>query len=144
MTKALKYVMRPASEEIIKFLEGVTGVVEATSFETTCLWILNTQSGISWVENCSGYGVTVGTVGSHPVCISVPVHMVKGAKILFWHATSQVVHYELIDEWLKTYLPEPARSNQTDAMNFSNILPREHQHEVPGHRYHHCHRHLRG
>lgn len=111
---------------------GVIGIVEATRFEEHCLWRdSDTRSATShgeWVESGWGLLQTVGWLDSRPICISLGTATVGGHKVLFWHATSQVVDYVLIDRWFEEMLPQSARRpdglpNRTDAMNFHNVFP---------------------
>jgi hypothetical protein len=114
------------SAEVAKFLEGVTGVVEANSFETMCLWEGNRKVGRSWVEISHGYGATVATLHDRPVVLSLRSAIVEGQKILFIDATSELVDWTLISAWLEKNLPRSAydgdRINRSDAMNFHNVL----------------------
>jgi len=118
-------------DEIKKFLEGIVGAVEASSFEELCIWQEYTQElNYSWKQNCSGYLEYVGLFHSRPICINLRTSVVNGHKILFWEATSQLVDYKMIDKWMEKNLPKSARHsdgrlNKTDAMNFCNILPRD-------------------
>lgn len=118
-----------ASSDVIEYLDGVVGIVEANSFENMMLWERNrTQiEPKSWVSSGGGYLVTMGEISSMPVCVSILSAMIDGQKILFWHATSKVVDHRLIDAWFKENLPKSAfRSdgyvNGTDAMNFHNVF----------------------
>lgn len=116
-------------EHLTKFFEGVVGVVEANSFERMMLWKENQDIGKrTWVENNSGYGVTVGEVAGDPVFLSVLTAQVDGHKLLFIDPTSQVVDHRLVRKWLDKNLPQSAFRadgllNITDAMNFANIFP---------------------
>lgn len=117
-----------ASPEVKAYLEGVVGVVEATSFEKMCLWQESQRHGREWVEILHGYGPCVGSFNGRPVCISLMSAVIDGQKVAFIHATSQIVDWTLIDKWLEKNLPEtafraPSRINRTDAMNFHNIFP---------------------
>jgi hypothetical protein len=109
---------------------GVVGIVEATSFEKLCLWQGVQKEQGSWEQNLSGSLVTVGKVGELPVCVSIFIDKVKGHKIVFWHATSQVVDYDMIETWFNDNLPQtafrPGTSyvNSVDSMNFHNVFPR--------------------
>ncbi|OWZ90387.1 hypothetical protein B9J07_27765 [Sinorhizobium sp. LM21] len=118
--------MTKTSDEVKTYLEGVTGIVEANSFETMCLWRTWTDNKKSWVSTGHGYGPTVGTLAGMPVCISILTATVEGEKILFIDPTSQVVDHRLIEIWLKLNVPSALRKdgylNKTDAMNFSNVL----------------------
>lgn len=116
--------MTEIAPHIAEFLKDVVGVVEANSCESMFLWERHhVQLKKPWVSNLSGYGVTVGELDDHPVHISLLINTVDGKRILFWHATSMVVDYRMIEAWLEAALPE-AYNNRTDAINFSNILSR--------------------
>jgi hypothetical protein len=114
--------------EMTKFLEGVTGAIEATSCEQHSLWERYTEYGVEWKQHPAGLLETVGTLADMPVCISLHTNDVGGAKILFYHATSQVVDHRMIDKWLEENMPDSARRedghiNKTDATN-SHIVAR--------------------
>jgi hypothetical protein len=135
--KIAKITKQTRDKQMVEFLEGVTGVVEATSAEKHWIW----REFSDWSEDehmdrtwkqGSGLLATVGTVGKRPVCISVLVDVVNGKRILFYHATSQVVDHQMVEEWLKRELPVTAfeggdprkRMNHTDATNWSNVILR--------------------
>jgi hypothetical protein len=119
------------AQQMIDFLDGVVGVVDANSYESLCLWRENQELAIplSWVQNNSGLMETVGHIDGRPVCLSLLTTRVGSRKLLFIEATSQIVDNRMIDEWLLKNLPKSAfRSdnkyiNRTNAMNFNNVLP---------------------
>ena len=113
--------------ELNDLLKDVHGVVEANSFEALCLWQNAKDSGHSWVSAPSGLGKKVGEFYGKPVFISLLSSEVRGKKILFVDATSQVVDHEMIEIWLQTNLPKSAMKSdgkfrKTDAMNFHNLF----------------------
>lgn len=113
--------------DMMKFLDGVSGVVEATGFENLCLWQRHRDQRV-WKENLSGFLQTVGLVWNMPVCIKLNTAEIDGRKLLFFHPTSQMIDYRLIDDWFKNALPRTAYRedgvlNRTDAMNFHTLLP---------------------
>lgn len=134
--------LNPASQEVSDYLYGVVGVVEATSAEKQELWMNYAEEVPSqwrrkeepcrfkWDSARSGYLPCVGRIGDRPVCISIYVDVVAGHRLLFWHATSELVDYALIEEWLTTSLPrsafqgDSAYLNRTDATNFTNVFNR--------------------
>lgn len=131
-------------KEMDDFLEGVIGCCEATNYEKHMLWIEFSQEALAagctsegvfackryaWDSNLSGLFEIVGYLGERPVCMTLWTSTLDGHKILFYEPTSRVVDYVMIEEWLEKNLPASARRkdgfiNQTDAMNFCNILPR--------------------
>lgn len=113
-----------------EFFAGVVGVVKATHTERHLLWEkyhYNDQL-FTWVAGGGGPMPTIGHVGNSPVCVSLLVDVIEGHRILFVDACSQVVDWRIVDEFLKKHLPQSAFKddgylNETDAMNFTNVLP---------------------
>jgi hypothetical protein len=127
---------RPVDEEMRKFLEGVIGCVEADGYAQHMLWHQYhhkphfDQPPMTWEQGRSGLCEIVGYVADMPVNVSLYVNVVDGHRILFYDAVSRVVDHEMVREWLDKVLPDSARRpdgyiNNTDATNFSNILPRK-------------------
>lgn len=120
------------SETLEQFLAGVSGVVEANTFERHSLWLENDRLGAKgrkWEENLRGYIEYVRWVQGRPICVSMFKATIDGQSILFWDATSQLVDYAIIEDWLEKVIPKTARDergriNKTDAMNFCNVLHR--------------------
>lgn len=120
-------------EQMSKFLEGVVGVVEANRFEHHALWRFNDERErkLSWVENLSGLGETIGYINKRPVHVSLLTAVVDGHKLLFIDPTSTLVDHDMVRAWLAKTMPVTAfedndprkRLNITDAMNFHNVFP---------------------
>ena len=108
-------------DHIKEYLSGVVGAVEASSYESLCLW-QEYRDRKNWKQALSGYGITIGFLADMPVCISLMMVEVDGHKLLFWHATSQVVDHRMIDKWFDAHLSGVRR---VDAQNFHNALPRD-------------------
>ncbi|MNY45814.1 hypothetical protein D3C86_1809450 [compost metagenome] len=70
--------------------------------------------------------ITVGMIDGRPVCIAPLVHVVNGRKLMFVEATSQLVDWKLIDDWLYTNVPNARRNglyiNKVSANNFHNVV----------------------
>lgn len=117
------------SVSLHKFLDGVIGIVEASMFEKNLLWQeYHQKHGKTWEQGVLGHSECVGKCEDCPVVISLFVDKVDGHRILFWHATSSIVNYYLIDDWFATALPKTAFRddkliNRTDAGNFHNVFP---------------------
>jgi hypothetical protein len=135
------------SDHIAEYLEGVTGVVEANTYESHQLWLnyANDSTAIKyggqrearfdWKSTGSGYGACVGYVGNkkkdRSIWISLLTVTVKGQKLLFYFVTGRYADYDVVREWLDTNMPstafytdERARLNHVDAQNFHNVFSR--------------------
>lgn len=120
--RAPKKMEKRTDYEMIKFLDGVVGIIEANSNEYSNIWQLNKEHRKeTWVDNSSGLFEYVGYLDDRPICISLRTTIIGGRKILFWHPTSQVVDHAMIDEWFSLNLPNIPK---TDATNWTNVLPR--------------------
>lgn len=113
-----------------EFLKGVVGVCKATHTERHFLWEKYHYNDrlFTWVSGGGGPAPTIGRVGDMPVCIALSVDTIEGHRILFVDAVSMVVDWRMVDEFLKKHLPQSAFKddgyiNETDAMNFPNVLP---------------------
>lgn len=120
--RAPKKMKKAEDSEMLRFLEGVEGVVEATRNEEMHIYsrVVEMFGKDAWEGSNSGFNETVGYLDNRPICISLHTKKIKGTKILFWHATSQLVDHAMINEWLKLNTPD----NRTDATNWHNVLPR--------------------
>lgn len=114
-----------------EFLKDVVGVVEASSYETSCLWKRNQEGReYSWVQGLGGRGAVVGFLYERPVCISLFINIINGHQILFLDPTSALVDWDMIEKWLEENLPKSAFREGTDyvnkvnAQNFYNVFPR--------------------
>lgn len=113
-------VRKNMDSEFIRFMDGVTGVIECTREEQMYMWEKAKEYGYNWKENSSGLLETVGYLDGRPICISLFTAEINGTKILLWHATSQLVDYKKINKWLELNTP----NNRTDATNWTNVIPR--------------------
>lgn len=114
-------------ENLEEVYKGVYGIVEANSFESLTLWQeWHKERGYSWVQNSSGWLVKVGAVGDKEIWISPLAHIVNGKKILFVEATSTLIDWDIIDDYLKLNAPSALRSNgylnKENAMNFHCLV----------------------
>ncbi|MDF0490033.1 hypothetical protein PX554_18005 [Sphingomonas sp. H39-1-10] len=130
-------VLAERRSDLATYLDGVEGVVEATSYEKHMLWLEYAEDAdkygrpdhvrYSWSDTLHGTLENVGSIAGRPIWISVLTTTVDGMKLLFWHITSPVADHDQCDAWLEQHLPDTARRtdgtiNRTDPMNFCNIL----------------------
>lgn len=108
--------------------KDVTAIVEVTSYEALCLWEKwHQQKGYTWEESRSGPLITVGHINERPVCIAPLVHVVNGKHIMFLEATSALVDWNMIEDWLRENVPSACTNNGTylnkeNAQNFHNLV----------------------
>lgn len=105
--------------------KDVYGIVEATNYESLCLWKeWHKERGYSWEQNNAGWLVEVEQ-GSG-VWISPLAHVVNGRKILFVEATSSKVDWDMIEAYLKANIPSALKDNgylnKDNAMNFHCLV----------------------
>lgn len=125
-------------DEVEKLLAGVVGCVEADTHAVHSLWCDYAIEGerfgtpgrtrYTWKQQPSGLLRQVGSIDGQPVWISLSINTVDDHRLLFYHATSNVVDNEMVREWLLANLPASAlrdggkHIHNTDATNFCNIL----------------------
>lgn len=131
LEEAFKPKLAPYDDEMANWLADCMGAVEATSEEQHQLWAANDRrkdtGGLAprvWISEGMGYGPCVGHFGGMPVHVSLRRAQVAGVWLVFYHATSLVVHHDLVRDWLKAHLPKAAAENMVDATNFYNVFPR--------------------
>jgi len=98
-------------------------VVEANSFEYLSLW-KDFHEEYSWEQVSQGYGAHVGYIDGRPIFISLRWATVNEVYMLFWHATSKVVDYGMIEEWFVNNCDPMAngRHARCDADNFIHAI----------------------
>ena len=116
-------------DELKSFVEGAVGFCAATREEQHGVWsrlVEHRQPPVGWKQH-SGIGVTIGFLDNRPVHVVLSHVDVAGFKVIFYEATSTVVDYEMVREFIERLAPKSARVgdrlNHTDATNMSNILP---------------------
>jgi hypothetical protein len=132
-------IANPERREMDKFLNGVVGVVVASSFEQQSLWDhWHRELGKPWVSGGGGPMIQVGEIGDMPVCCALTVDEVDGQRILFIDETSQVRDSRMVEKWLEDNAPLSAfengdprkRLNQTDPNNFHIVVQRSTQRQA--------------
>jgi predicted PolB exonuclease-like 3'-5' exonuclease len=107
-------------------IEKVLYGVEATEFEQNFLQQENSIKCV-WTEISLTETIQIGEYEGHPVMVELSWAVIKGTKVLFWRATSNVVDYRMVQKWVReNALTKDATT--TNAMNFHNVfnyLPEE-------------------
>jgi hypothetical protein len=116
------------SDHIAARLAATRFLVEATSFEQLTLWRDHASqsprkrdNAVQWEQLNDGVLQHVGFIAERPICLSLLWARLNGHLVLFHHATSSAVDYEVINTWLERYCPAPkhdGRKPSCDAQNF--------------------------
>lgn len=138
---------RAAMGEYAAKLEATEFAVEATHCERSELWarwskqaleIKAPGSGrwlpddmlLDWSEEPTGFWWTVCNVAvsvpgepakQFPICVSCSWAIIEGRRVLFWEATSQVVYFSIVKDWIHANTGNGHRVSTSDATNFGNI-----------------------
>jgi hypothetical protein len=118
--------------------------VEADSFSYHALWRDHSHESrerrgkiVEWQDVSQGWSKQVGSLDGRPVVVSLRWSYLDGQLVLFWHGTSQVVDYKMIEDWLDEHF-KATYDNDTckakcDASNFHHCLSavQEANEEVP-------------
>ena len=72
-----------------------------------------------WKQEGMGFLLTVGLMDDRPICVTFSFAVISEKRICFWEATSQLVDYVVVENWLKEKFPGVRRTN---AMNFHNAF----------------------
>lgn len=102
-----------------KGTNAISGIVEANSCETLYIYTLYKDEYNERDGTRGGPLITVGQVDGRPVVISLNVVIIRGHRVMYYNATSQLVDYKMIDEYLEQMWPGVAK---TDALNIHNVL----------------------
>jgi hypothetical protein len=93
------------SPAVINYIAGIAYAVEATRAEQMWLWKdHHKDKGWSWTDERSGFLAQMGELHGRPVCISIMRSVVQGQSVLFWHPTSVVVDYDMIEAWFREHI----------------------------------------
>ena len=116
-------------------------LVEADSFAVHALWGDHAANSlypsfnprtqtrvyepVTW-EQLDGWLITVGTIGKHPVCISITWNRINGHLVAIWYSCIQVTDCVQAEDWLAKHFTakydEGSRRAWCDAMNFGHCL----------------------
>jgi hypothetical protein len=115
-------------------LERTSWVVEAGHNEQLLMWGRHWDNPNSkyprskvksWEQGQSGFMVTVGYFGEHPVSVDMQWEKIAGKWVCFYSPTSRVVDFEMIEKWMKENFEGKTKDGRwahTNGSNFGNCL----------------------
>ena len=77
---------------------------------------------ISWISRNEGLGWNVGIFHKMPVFVEFRITVMDGISVLTYNPTSVLVHYEMIERWMKQFCPAFSKDNCADEYNFYEFL----------------------
>ncbi len=104
--------------DIKKRWEGTRFLVEADDFTQTRLWV-DHHNQVKWEDFRDGINVCITKTAIGPLHVQVNWTVLDGVLVAFYEATSDVVVYSLMEDWIKDKAPQAQRTN---AQNFHHVL----------------------
>ena len=80
-----------------------------SSYETMALFSEFKEHNMSYKQDMGGYMHTIGHINDRPICVSPMIHVIDGVNVMYVEATSGLVDWDLIEEWIKGIVPEDVR-----------------------------------
>lgn len=81
-------------------------VLVSSSYEILGIYEDLTNDGYEYKQDFSGYLNTVGHISDRPICVTPLIHNIGGVNVLQVEATSELVDWKMIREWVKNLVPE--------------------------------------
>ena len=89
------------------------------------LWALHHEKN-DWKSGNMGYSRQIGKIGDRTIWVSFYLDTINGLRVLFWNATSQLVDYKMIEDYLEKHCNpmehDSTRRAKCDADNFHSCL----------------------
>lgn len=81
-------------------------ILVSSSCETMALYKDYKETKMTYKQDMGGYMHTIGHINDRPICITPLVHVIDGVNVLYVEATSGLVDWEMIEDWVKARVPE--------------------------------------
>jgi len=75
-----------------------------------------------WVQDNMGLSINIANIGDSPIMVSFSWVTINNVLVMFYEATSRVVHHGVIEDWIEKWcnpFQSDGRRAHSDAMNFS-------------------------
>ena len=95
--------------------------VEANSYEISKLWE-DGHKECNWIEINAGINTKIGELADYRLNVTFYWHIIDNQLITFYHFTSQVAHYGILDQYLSKYFGTGPDRRVCDAMNFGACI----------------------
>lgn len=78
----------------------------SSSYETMALYREYMELKMTYKQDMSGYLHTIGHINDRPICIAPMIHVIDGLNVLYVEATTGLVDWEMIEEWVNARVPK--------------------------------------
>lgn len=101
----------------------------SSSLETMSLYQEYMERKWSYQQDRSGPLLTIGKIGDRPICVAPLIHVVEGIRVMYVEATSPLIDWTLIDNWVREVTGKPDIRIQCDPVNLCSDLNHMHWHK---------------
>lgn len=74
----------------------------SSSLETSTLYEIYCKRNWSFKQDMGGPLVKISEWAGRPICVAPLIHVIDGVRVLYVEATSALIDWDLIDEWIKS------------------------------------------
>lgn len=92
----------------------------SSSLESLDLYRMFKEQKLEYIQDMGGYLHTIGHINDRPICISPMIHKIGGVNVMYVEASSGLVDWEMIEEWVKDRVPKdtPMCNDPINALNY--------------------------
>lgn len=94
----------------------------SSSLETLALYQDFKERKWSYEQDRSGPLLTIGNFGGRPICIAPLIHRIGGLNVMYVEATSPLIDWDFIDNWIREVTGKPDIHIQSDPINLGSRI----------------------
>lgn len=102
-------------------LRATLYAVEANSYEISMLHKDNKDES-NWIETSMGVNTKIGELANYSLNVTFYWHIIDNQLITFYHPTSRIVDYGILEDYLYKYFGTGPDRRVCDAMNFGACI----------------------
>lgn len=88
------------SEKDYKSVDVVVQI--SSSLEMSALYEIYMLREWSYKQDMGGPLITIGEWAGRKICVAPLIHVVEGVRVMYVEATSSLIDWDMIDEWIKS------------------------------------------
>lgn len=94
----------------------------SSSLETQALYQEYMERKWTFKHDASGPVLAIGKIDNRPICIAPLIHIVEGIRVMYVEATSPLIDWTLIDNWIREVTGKSDIRIQCDPVNLCGTL----------------------